>query len=145
MRILRGFVTLNGENAGGVKMASWQELFRPWILERGREYFACGQVVELFEELCQHPSFSSFTGCEAELRIWNPRRTLIYYTEILKREMDKANQRKDYRHLIRYLEKMKTYPNGDNAAQNLAGYWYGNHKNRPAMKDELLKAGYPQK
>ena len=59
--------------------------------------------------------------------------------------MDKANQRKDYRHLIRHLEKMKAYPNGDNAARNLADYWYGNHKNRPAMKDELLKAGYPQK
>ena len=54
-------------------------------------------------------------------------------------------QRKDYRHLIRHLEKMKTYPNGDDAARNLADYWYGNHKNRPAMKDELLKAGYPQK
>ena len=126
-------------------MASWRELFKPWILERGREYFACGQVVELFEELCQHPSFSSFTGYGAELRIWNPQRTLIYYTEILKREMDKANQRKDYRHLIRHLEKMKTYPNGDNAARNLADYWHGSHKNRPAMKDELLKAGYPQK
>ena len=53
-------------------MASWQKLFKPWILERGWEYFACGQVVELFEELCRHPSFSSFTGYEAELRIWNP-------------------------------------------------------------------------
>ena len=104
-----------------------------------------GMLTELFEELCQHPSFSSFTGYEAELRIWNPQRTLSYYTEILKREMDKANQRKDYRHLIRHLEKMKTYPNGDDAARNLADYWYGNHKNRPAMKDELLKAGYPQK
>ncbi len=40
---------------------------------------------------------------------------------------------------------MKTDPNGDDAARNLAGYWYGNHKNRPAMKDELQKAGYPQK
>ena len=38
MRILRGFVTLNEENAGGVRMASW------------REYFACGQVVELEED-----------------------------------------------------------------------------------------------
>lgn len=27
-------------------MASWRELFKPWILERGREFFACGQVVE---------------------------------------------------------------------------------------------------
>ena len=31
-------------------MASWRELFKPWILERGQEYFACGQVVELEED-----------------------------------------------------------------------------------------------
>lgn len=72
-------------------------------------------------------------------------RTLTYYTEILKREMDKATQRKHYRHLIRHLEKMKTYPGGESAARNLSAYWYGYHKNRPAMKDELQKAGYPQK
>ena len=104
-----------------------------------------GMLTELFEELCQHPSFSSFTGYEAELCNWNPQRTLTYYVEILKREMDKATQRKDYRHLIRHLEKMKTYPDGDNAARKLADYWYVHHKNRPAMKDELQKAGYPQK
>ena len=28
LRILRGFVTLNGENAGGVKMASWRRMVR---------------------------------------------------------------------------------------------------------------------
>ena len=27
----------------------WKDLFRPRILARGREYFACGQVVD-FEE-----------------------------------------------------------------------------------------------
>ena len=59
--------------------------------------------------------------------------------------MEKANQRKDYRHIIRHLEKMKDYPDGANAVRNLADYWYGYHKNRPAMKDELQKAGYPQK
>lgn len=31
-------------------MANWRNLFRPWILERGREYFECGQVVELEED-----------------------------------------------------------------------------------------------
>lgn len=72
-------------------------------------------------------------------------RTLTYYVEIPKQEMEKANQRKDYRHIIRHLEKMKDYPDGANAARNLADYWYGYHKNRPAMKDELQKAGYPQK
>lgn len=31
-------------------MASWRELFKPWILERGRGYFDFGRVVELEEE-----------------------------------------------------------------------------------------------
>lgn len=30
-------------------MASWKNLFKPWILARGQEYFECGQVVELKE------------------------------------------------------------------------------------------------
>lgn len=31
-------------------MANWRELFKPWILERGQEYFECGQVVRLAED-----------------------------------------------------------------------------------------------
>lgn len=129
----------------------WQTVFKTLLADakypsgRMELYHFEGMLTELFEELCQNPSFSSFTSYEAELRDWNPQRTLTYYVEILKREMDTATQRKDYRHIIRHLEKMKDYPDGANAARNLADYWYGYHKNRPAMKDELLKAGYPQK
>ena len=28
----------------------WKDLFKPWILERGREYYECGQVEELAED-----------------------------------------------------------------------------------------------
>ena len=31
-------------------MANWRDLFRPWILERGQEYFECGQVTELEDD-----------------------------------------------------------------------------------------------
>ncbi len=31
-------------------MGDWRELFKPWILERGRDYFSGGHVVELEEE-----------------------------------------------------------------------------------------------
>ena len=31
-------------------MANWRGLFRPWILERGQEYFEYGQVVALEED-----------------------------------------------------------------------------------------------
>ena len=44
-----------------------------------------------------------------------------------------------------HLDKFKAYPNGQEEAKSLDAYWYVYHKNRPAMKDELKKAGYPQK
>lgn len=31
-------------------MAKWRELFKPWILEWGQEYFDYGQVVEIVED-----------------------------------------------------------------------------------------------
>ena len=104
-----------------------------------------GMLDELFAELCRHPSFSSFQCYAAELREWDPPQTRTYYVEILKQEMDAANQRKQYRHIIRYLSDLSTYPGGQKAAKELAEYWHVYHRNRPAMKDELRQAGYPQK
>lgn len=108
-------------------------------------YHLEGMLDELFAELFQHPSFSSFQCYAAELREWDPPRTRTYYVEILKQEMDAANQRKQYRHIIRYLSDLSTYPGGQKAAKELAEYWHVYHRNRPAMKDELRQAGYPPK
>lgn len=101
-----------------------------------------GMIEELFTELCQYPSFGSFQCYAAELREWDPTRTRAYYVEILKREMDAANQRKQYRHIIGYLSDLSAYPGGQKAAKELAEYWHVYHRNRPAMKDELRQAGY---
>lgn len=30
-------------------MVNWRNMFKPWILARGQEYYECGQVVELDE------------------------------------------------------------------------------------------------
>ena len=62
------------------------------------------------------------------------------HTEILKREMDNACQRKQYRRIIRYPKKLKTYSDRENAARMLAEHKYVYHKNRPALKNELKKA-----
>ena len=64
--------------------------------------------------------------------------TRTYYVEILKREMDAANQRKQYRHIIQYLNDLSTYPGGQKAAKELAEYWHVYHRNRPAMKGGVL-------
>lgn len=129
----------------------WAALFETLLDDANRPsdkmalYHFEGMLDELFTELCQHPSFSSFQCYETDLQEWNPQRTLTCFTEILKREMETACDRNQYRRVIGYLPALNAYPGGPKAAKQLAGYWYVHHKNRPAMKDELRKAGYPQK
>lgn len=59
--------------------------------------------------------------------------------------MDRVCDRKQYRHVAAYLDKLRAYPQGQEEAKELAAYWYIHHKNRPAMKNELKMAGYPQR
>ena len=66
------------------------------------------------------------------------------YAEILKIEMDRACDRKQYLHVASHLRGLLSYPNGPEEIKLLVDYWYIAHKNRPAMKDELKKAGYPR-
>ena len=112
--------------------------------DRTRLYHFERMYTELFAELSRYPYFVDFQNYEAELRKWNSEQVLNLYTEILKREMDRACDRKQYRQVAAHLCKLKAYPNGQEEAKVLAAYWYAYHKNRPAMKDELKKAGYPQ-
>lgn len=67
-------------------------------------YYFEGMYSELFTELCQHLSVMDYVNYEAELRNLNPGRRLTYYLEILKWEIDKVCQRKDYRHIIRHMD-----------------------------------------
>ena len=99
---------------------------------------------ELSVELSRYPYIGTFQSYEETLHHWNSEWTLKLYTEILKIEMDRACDRKQYRYIVSHLCRLKVYPNGQEGAKALAAYWYVNHKNRPAMKDELKKAGYPQ-
>lgn len=62
------------------------------------------------------PSFGSFQSYEAEIRERNLEWTLKYYTEILKREMDKACDRKQYRYVAGFLCSLDVYPGGRKAA-----------------------------
>lgn len=112
--------------------------------DRMQLYHLEGMCSELFTELSQHPYIGTFQSYEETLRHWNSEQTLKLYTEILKIEMDRACDRKQYRYVASYLNKLEAYPNGQEKAKVLAAYWYVYHKNRPAMKDELKKAGYPQ-
>lgn len=107
-------------------------------------YHLDGMYSELFAELSRYPDVGIFQSYEETLRQWNSGQTLKLYTEILKIEMDRACDRKQYRYVVSHLSRLRAYPNGEQEAKALAAHWYIYHKNRPAMKDELKKAGYPQ-
>lgn len=79
---------------------------------------------------------------EHELKSWSAEQTMDCYVELLKAEMMRASNRKQYWSVIQHLKKISKYPNGKQAAQALARYWKEYHNNRPAMKDELRKAGF---
>ena len=132
-------------------LEKWAAVFEKLLADAKRPadrmqlYHLNGMYSELFTELTRYLYVGMFQNYEEDLRKWDSERTLKLYTEILKREMDRACDRKQYRHVAVHLDKLKAYPNGQEEANTLAAYWYVYHKNRPAMKDELKKAGYPQK
>ncbi len=129
----------------------WETVFATLLadakrpVDRMQLYHFNGMCSELFTELMRYPYIATFQYYEETLRGWDSEKTLKLCTEIMKQEMDRACDRKQYRLVATYLDNLKAYPNGQEEANALAAYWYIYHKNRPAMKDELKKAGYPQR
>lgn len=129
---------------------SWAAVFQKLLADAKRPadrmelYHFDGMYSELFAELSRYPDVGIFQSHEQTLRQWNSGQTLKLYTEILKIEMDRACDRKQYRYVASHLSRLRAYPNGEQEAKALAAHWYIYHKNRTAMKDELKKAGYPQ-
>ena len=101
-----------------------------------------GQYQLLLNEIRNLSYLRYLLDYEFELRNWSAEQTMECYVELLKGEMMKASNRKQYWSVIQHLKKISKYPNGKQAAQNLARYWKEYHSNRPAMKDELRKAGF---
>ena len=65
-----------------------------------------------------------------------------FYCEYLQKSAKAATDRKMYRKLMSYLTKLSAYPGGREAARQLAAEWKQEYNRRPAMMDELQRAGY---
>ena len=103
-----------------------------------------GMYDALFEELSQYPYLEKFRTYEMTLREWDSERTLKLYVHALKFEMDRVCDRKEYRRVVGHLHGLEAYPGGGEETRKLTAYWHEYHKRRPAMKDELCRAGYPE-
>lgn len=55
---------------------------------------------------------------------------------------ESASNRKEYNHLVRYLKKIKRYPDGARISAKIAKEWRTTYSRRRAMMDELNKGGF---
>jgi hypothetical protein len=60
----------------------------------------------------------------------------------LLKEAELASKRSHYISLMKYLKKIRTFPEGKNYAHEIANKWKIQYKRRPAMQDELRRAGF---
>ncbi len=97
---------------------------------------------QLLDEIMEQQDFSAFKHYEKALHSWSPDIVCPCFVDFLKHEMQAASNRKQYWSVIQHLNHLFKYPNGNQVVSDLAEYWRVRHYNRPAMKDELQKAGY---
>ena len=64
------------------------------------------------------------------------------YTRQLRREMEAYSSRQEYRKAIRKLKQLANYQGGEIPAAELAEEWKKHYFRRPALLDELKKAGF---
>lgn len=112
----------------------WHERFTILSFEERYEQLAA--------EIVKASDLHGLNEYEHALRTWSAEQTRDCYVAVLKRAMEQSPDRKQHRSLIQYLSKLQSYPDGTAAAKALADYWRTRHSNRPAMKDELRKAGF---
>ena len=76
------------------------------------------------------------------LRADYPTEVLRFYVQYLIKAAQQATNRNMYRNLMPYLKRWREYPGGAESAKALAESWKTEYKRRPAMMDELKKAGF---
>lgn len=71
-----------------------------------------------------------------------PDRVVGFYADYVTGKMKEASERKQYRYLVQYLNKMRFCAEGMEKAKKIAESWKSEYYRRTAMIDELRKAGY---
>lgn len=64
------------------------------------------------------------------------------YVNYVRKHAESVCDRKAYKGLMTYMKKITKYPDGREMADQIAGEWKVIYRRRPAMMDELRKAGF---
>lgn len=128
--------------------AEWDRLVDLIITASKNIYFTCDVLNQekRYEQLMQmierENSVSLLDKYEKQLRKTHSERMSRIYANYIIPEMDCANCRKHYIHLIQYLKKISKCENGKGEAENIARKWKTEYKRRTALMDELRNAGF---
>ena len=96
----------------------------------------------LLDEVRQTVSISNLDRYEEVLKIEYPEEVKQHYINYVTQRAKNTADRKSYRELVYYLEKISEYPGGPGDVLNIAESWKQEYSRRRAMMDELRKAGF---
>ena len=96
----------------------------------------------LLENIQKTGSITALDQFTDTLPPYYPDKILAMNLEFLRKEMQRANNRKHYYTLIQRLKTLRKYPCGKPEAKKLADEWSAAYPRRSSMLDELKKAGF---
>ena len=96
----------------------------------------------LLECIIQSGSVYSLDSYEKTLKRRFPERVRDAYVAYVKKSMPVASSRSQYADVIRYLKKLRNYPEGKTITKQIALEWRNSYPKRRAMLDELKNAGF---
>lgn len=107
------------------------------------EFLVEEQLFErLLQEIRKNQSVYALDQYEKVLKKHLPNEVRNMYVQYVKKESTRTADRKAYKYLMSYLKKITKYPDGKKIARDIADCWKQDYKRRPAMMDELRKAGF---
>lgn len=115
----------------------WKNMFPPHIWQRGVNYYRDGGVLDLQSH--NNEVTAQVEGSE----IYTVSVTFNKAGDSISDYFcDCPYNRKAYWSVIQTLKKVRKYPDGKTAAQNLADCWRAKYPRRTSMLDELRKASF---
>lgn len=125
----------------------WEETVNRIISLNRDQHFVCKifneekRYQELMNKIEKNDNIYLLNEYENNLKNVLPDSVIAFYEKYVLREVRRVSDRKSYRHLMQYLQKLSKCPGGKAVASRIATQWRIEYKRRSAMMDELEKIG----
>lgn len=96
----------------------------------------------LLKVIAENGSIYALDQYEKVLKKKFPDRVRDMYVNYARKHAEYVHDRKAYKELMIYLKKIRQYPEGSKITDQIAREWTITYRGRPAMMDELKKAGF---